>query len=131
MDTNMCTVGQIAVEVTGRQYKIIGGPSVDRVWDAAKYCRSEDDKINIKFHIAAAYTSRDPDTADVILLPVDDFIIEGVHQEDGSGFCLMIDGICKANLDTTNMAFEKYPCRFVAFYNARNRIGWFVAEKIQ
>ena len=130
MDTNMYTVRQITVEVTGRQYKIIGGPSIDRVWDAAKYCRSKKDKINIEFHIAAADTSDNPDAEDVVLLPADDFIIEGVQKENGSYYCAMINGRCEANLETTDPDAEKYPCRFVAYYNAYNRDGWFVAEKI-
>jgi len=89
-----------------QRYTITDGPTVDRIWDAAKYSA---DKMNatvpVRFTTDIRFTNATGPW--LVLTPH----ITGVEHEDGSGDSLIISGYLNAS-------------RFTGYYKGRNRSGF-------
>ena len=111
---------------TEKNFDVVNGPCKDLLFDACKYaCRKEAEVIP-KFSIAQYYIgdARDNTKRMAVYMPVKNFYIMGIDNEDGSGESWNVRGSVDADLDNRD---SKHPdwthYRFFMYYNSRRREG--------
>ena len=112
---------RIHLHSTKETFKIMSGPSRDRLIDAFKYAY-DNATIPVDFIISLRQISENH----FIEMCVDDFRIVGLQHEDGSGHSFNVSGYCSASFAEPKSEMHKpimYHCRFRAYYNAATRKG--------
>lgn len=107
--------------ITGRPYRIHGGPSRDLLIDAFKYAYDDNVEVVLDFGIAAGYTGNpNDDTTAFVKLPAKGFRLTHLSHEDGSGQSFNFSGYCLAG--SANEVLKPYT--FGAYFNTKSRKGW-------
>ena len=116
-------------------YTILSGPNKSTLFDAYQYAYSKDKKITVNFNIPQGYLNRSNNATDnaakaylPLPLKISNVTVTGLQYEDGSGESFNLEGYCNADIDyyRRNDGARRYKCyRFLAYYNTKNRTGWF------
>lgn len=117
MDTN-----RLHLHSAKETFKIVSGPSKDRLVDAFKYAYDDTTSIPVSFVISLRQISENH----FVEMCVDDFRITSLQHEDGSGRSFNVSGYCSASFVEPQSELHKpimYHCRFKAYYNAATRKG--------
>lgn len=102
-----------------KEFKIVDGPSKDRLFDACKYAFDSRVKFIPRIEIAVGYNG-----PGFIPARIKDLKITGIEHEDESGQILNLRGTCIANFsDSPRDDEEMRPYYFTAYYNAGTRTG--------
>lgn len=90
------------------RYDIIGGPSRDLLFEAAKYTYEKGVRFCLNFDVVKGYSSPnldDPSTM-AFLLDVADVMVVGISHESGSGHQFNVEGFC--NVEGEGKKYKAY-----------------------
>lgn len=104
---------------TKKEFKIVDGPSKDRLFDACKYAYDARVKFIPRIEIAVGY-----DGPGYIPARIKQLKLTGIEHEDGSGQSLNLFGNCLGNFSDNPLEGEEmFSYNFHAYYNAGTRTG--------
>jgi hypothetical protein len=110
------------ITIKSRNYEIVNGPSRDTLFDACKYACTETAKITIDLSVAIAYTMPlDHPGCACVPMDIHDVTIYGIEHDNGTGYCFILRGYCKAILSEASKEAKLY--KFEAHYNTKTRSG--------
>ena len=105
---------------TKRTFKIEEGPTLNRIIDAFKYAYDKNARVELQFSVAEGYTTpTDQPGCAYVPLKVQDFRLNTIQHEDGSGHSLNLEGYCRAGSQNE----VPQPMQFKAYYNTATRTG--------
>ena len=107
----------MSTNTIAQRYTLIDGPSVDRIWDAARYAFDKNSRVSLEFVTDTRTAGPIETSMRIVLRPR----ILGVTHEDGSGDSLIITGTVQPLGALKGALTER---QFKAYYKGRTRHGF-------